>query len=95
MKTVEEAAKEYAGIDKNVTVDSEERYFNSSVPWYDAFKAGVEFAQRWISVDEEPPKNVWILVKNDRSCGTAKIAGEIDLKFIKANFTHWRPIEIK
>ena len=61
------------------------------------FKAGVEFAQRWISVEEEIPRNVWLNVKHDlkNMYGVVNIAGSIDYNFVKSNFTHWRPIEIK
>lgn len=55
MKTIEEAAKEYANIPIDRVIDEEERYFNSDVIYYDAFNAGAEFAQRWIPVEEELP----------------------------------------
>ncbi len=59
------------------------------------FKAGVEFAQRWISVEDELPKEgVSVLIKNDfgyfginvlengiwRMCTVEKIAGLLNLK---------------
>ena len=47
MKSIEEAAKEQAAI--KVRTDSE--YIQAKQD----FKAGVEFAQRWISVDDELP----------------------------------------
>jgi hypothetical protein len=62
----------------------------------DAFIHGVEFAQRWIAVDEElPPNELYIIVKNKYKYGVMRMAGVIDLNFLKANFTHWRPIELK
>ena len=61
------------------------------------FISGVEFAQRWISVEEEIPRNVWLNVKHDlkNMYGVVNIAGSIDYNFVKSNFTHWRPIELK
>ena len=48
METVKEAAKEYAS---NKTAVKAGYILNS----YLAFEAGVEFAQRWIGVEETPP----------------------------------------
>ena len=60
-----------------------------------SFKGGVEFAQRWISVEDELPKEgVSVLTKNDfgcigieilengiwRMCTVEKIAGLLNLK---------------
>ena len=63
--------------------------------YYDGFKSGVKFAQRWISVEEElPEEGVSVLIKNDfgyfginvlengiwRMCTVEKIAGFLNLK---------------
>ena len=60
-----------------------------------SFKAGIKFAQRWISVEEELPKEgISVLFKNDfgffgigilengvwRMCTVEKIAGLLNLK---------------
>ena len=47
MKTIEEASNEYSKSfeDNDYTIETES-----------AFKAGVEFAQRWISVEDELPE---------------------------------------
>ena len=70
-----------------------------------SFKAGVEFAQRWISVEEELPINQDIVfVKTDLECiTTAYLHGEKsgfitygeDAYIEFGNVTHWRPIELK
>ena len=81
MKTVECVAKEF----------SEKSVWACPI----SFKAGVEFAQRWISVEDELPKEgVSVLTKNDfgyfgienfengvwRMCTVEKIAGLLNLK---------------
>ena len=82
METIEEKAKEFAF-----------RYAEEQCESF--FKAGVEFAQRWISVEDELPKEgVSVLIKNDfgcfgieilengiwRMCTVEKIAGLLNLK---------------
>ena len=63
------------------------------------FEAGVEFAQRWISVEDELPKTIDdekiflrepILIRN--------IDGALQVLNTFSNigtYTHWRPIELK
>jgi len=92
MKTIEEAAKEYASRENNdYTIETEM-----------AFDAGVAFAQQWISVEEELPKHrSWVLVKTDLCnfpCQVCQV--QIDRfvstdNFIVLNITYWRPIERK
>jgi hypothetical protein len=52
-ETLEEAAKKYAKIPLNREVDSEERYFNSNVREYDAFKAAANWRAQKMYSDEE------------------------------------------
>ena len=81
METIEEAAKEF----------SEKSVWACPI----SFKAGVEFAQRWISVEDElPQEGTSVLIKNDfgyfginvlengiwRMCTVEKIAGLLNLK---------------
>jgi len=98
MKTIKEAAEEYAGFNKIGIVNDRIR----------AFKAGVEFAQRWISVEDELPE-----IKKERYQIFIKRAFKIDpyevfsintlIKskenlieiFSEFSVTHWRPIELK
>ena len=51
MKTIEEAAKEYG----RATGDNPDKPINAG---YGGFMAGVEFAQRWIPVEEELPQKM-------------------------------------
>ena len=83
MKTIEE------GLEEAYQKAGENAYFGNG------FKSGVEFAQRWISVEDELPKEgVSVLIKNDfgcfginvlengfwRMCTVEKIAGLLNLK---------------
>ena len=103
MKTINDAAQEYAinkyeectGIIEDTLVD---------------FKSGVEFAQRWIPVEEELPEvGKIVLVKTKINKVTTcemyipkdylgNILGEkkwaASYNFKQA-ITHWRPIELK
>lgn len=45
MTKLEEAAKTYAKIQLDKDIDSEERYYNSNVRDYDAFKAGAQWKE--------------------------------------------------
>lgn len=83
MKTIDEAANEYSCRKDN------------EYEAYSGFKSGVEFAQRWIPVEEELPTDIWIVVKNDYRYAATRISSDIDMKFVKSNFTHWRTIELK
>ena len=85
MKTIEEVAKEF----------SEKSVWACPI----SFKAGVEFAQRWISVEDELPETIDdekiflrypILVKNiDGAFQALNTFSNI------GTYTHWRPIELK
>lgn len=93
MKTVEEQAKDYAEatIDQcyNVTIGMLKEYCATD------FMQGVAFAQSWISVEKELPKNeMEIIAKNDywKECFTFFIHGVKDENYLN-QFTHWRPVE--
>jgi hypothetical protein len=99
MKTIEEAAYEYSknmtelrknGQQTNISLNREDYQ-------QEGFIAGVEFAQRWVPIEEntEIPFNEYILIKNDYKPATTYLRGELDLKFVKASFNFWRPIELK
>ncbi len=62
-----------------------------------AFKSGVEFAQRWISVDDElPEKGDRILLKDkDDEIECWLVYHEYDVAFLMKRFTHWRYLELK
>ena len=88
MKTVEEAAKRYAN-----TKSSSDVFIESHIK---DFKAGVEFAQRWIPVEEElPEKLVQVIVKFENGwCTCTWITEDGDFAF-NVKPTYWRPIELK
>ena len=91
MKTIEEAAKDYSKSKSSAEV------FRCAHET--DFKAGVEFAQRWISVEDELPETICdekiflkypILVKNiDGALQVLNTFSDI------STYTHWRPIELK
>lgn len=60
------------------------------------FEAGVEFAQRWIPIEEElPEKLVQVIVKFENGwCTCTWITEDGDFAF-NVKPTHWRPIELK
>ncbi len=91
MKKIEQAAKEYF----------EEYGYNERSGEDLAFKAGVEFAQRWIPVEEGLPDfltDVLIKISNGKiSIGCLFIDEKFNVEFIneKIKVTHWRPLEYK
>jgi len=105
MKTIEEVSKEYSGI-------SEDKYSNTAHAFdkYDiqnAFEAGVDFAQRWISVEEElPTDNEKYLVKingwgiglhpfNEHyQCWDDEDGDDYFTDAKGGKITHWRKIEL-
>ena len=91
MKTIEEAALEYA-IQRQV--DAEELKYIGR--YQQSFKAGVEFAQRWISVEEElPEKFKQVIAKLENGWHTCKWIME-DGKFaFNVKPPHWRHIDLK
>ena len=80
MKTLEQAAQEYAA--KERTTRSEQA----------AFIAGAEFAQRWISVEEDLPDRSF-----SRQCLWKDKSGYIwyGCAYESQKPTHWLPIELK
>ena len=92
MKTIEEGAIEYSESKANPIFRSLEVSIAAK-----AFKAGVEFAQRWISVEDELPNigdNILIKLKRDK-LKIWRIINEDDRILVSNYATHWRPIELK
>jgi hypothetical protein len=100
MKTIKEAAKEYA-----YRTDKALAEFVS-----EDFIAGVEFAQRWISVEEELPpcSGEDILIKGIDRRGyegiidtgymrgkTPEVENFVSNACVLIKVTHWRKIELK
>ena len=98
MKTIEEAALGYA-VHRHIDVQ-ELPYIGK---YQAAFKAGVDFAQRWISVEEDnPPLGVPVICKYNVFGKEYYWSGtfyteERVMHFIKKHLmiTHWRLIEFK
>lgn len=92
MKTIEQAAEEYS---EKVSKGKNYRDLITG------FKAGVEFAQRWIPVEEGLPDfltDVLIKISNGKiSIGCLFIDEKFNVEFIneKIKVTHWHPIEYK
>jgi uncharacterized protein (DUF2126 family) len=98
MKTIQEAAQEYAAQETRVTRSE-----------HVAFVAGVEFAQRWISVEEElPPKELengdskTVFVKDEfGDCGFCHYSHK-SRKWTNGihvgdwmGVVYWRPVELQ
>ena len=94
METIEKAALEYA-IQRQV--DAEELKYIGR--YQQSFKAGVEFAQRFIPIEEELPTELEnVLFKSEYDGETLYEVGFLfSGKFYVKNKipTHWRPIELK
>ena len=90
-KTIEDAAKE-------LYPENRPTMFTQFVAGLEraAFKDGVEFAQRWISVEDElPEESDFVLVKTGNGCITTAYFHQEDNYFTAGIITHWRPIELK
>ena len=88
MKTIEEAAKDFN--DSHVNGHHPQTWVS------DIFKAGADFAQRWISIDEELPpvsQQVIVKLKNDWHACTWLLGDGTFAYNIKP--THWRYIDLK
>lgn len=91
MKKIEQAAKEYA---EYVSLHSVWTARNAET----SFTAGVEFAQQWISVEDELPEDGQeIICKNDtyKSIHIFYKNGVFDEERLKTYYTHWRPENLK
>ena len=91
MKTIEQAAKEFRA---EFMADGSHLERCSDV----SFKAGVEFAQRWIPVEEElPEENEVVLVKGVIYSLALYKGGKFNPDFMlkHEDVTHWRPIKLK
>lgn len=109
MKTKEEQASEYAEItsfrvpyNRNTTIFYDEKIFNCAK---NAFLTGIEFAEQWISVEDELPENNGsgfsdeVLIQTEDGYITigyyrySKMQWEI-LNYID-EVKFWRPINVK
>ena len=90
MKTIEKIIREFIS---DYPTDAEQMAARSG------FRAGVEFAQRWISIEDElPEEDKYVLLKYDFGIYMGgwngdeffEETGTID----DSTPTHWRPIEV-
>lgn len=88
---------EKAGANYVLNECKDANYTESTIA--EAFLAGANFANklweektRWKSTSEDIPFNKWLIVKNADTYAAARVAGKIDLKFIRANFNYWKEI---
>ena len=89
MKDLDEASKEH---EQQFGFNSEGE-INSSPA--ESFKAGVEFAQQWINVDEESPKkgDRVLLKDKDGEVECLLIYNEDYITFLMERFIHWRYLD--
>ena len=99
MKTIERAASIYAEpIASDLSHKSMDDLNICDLEDYiaESFKEGVEFAQRWISVEEElPEKLVQVIVKLENGWHTTTWITENGDFAFNVKPTHWRPINLK
>ena len=68
------------------------------IGFVEGFRAGVKFAQQWISIDSELPKDDgWYLCKLDKQTvpETLHFQNPNEWSNTGIKVTHWRPIELK
>ena len=87
MKTIKKAANEYFRKAQLHLAPAGSEY---------GFVAGVEYAQRWISIDEElPPVSQQVIVKLKNNWHTCTwLLGDGTFAY-NINPTHWRYIDLK
>ena len=106
MKSTEEAAREYENKEKeNMQIIEEtarDYGYISSIIFPEeavkkAFKAGVEFAQQWISSEDESPKKGDRVLLKDKNgeIECLLIYNEDYVTVLMERFIHWRYLEIK
>ena len=91
MKTIKEAATDHVKTHFSGT-------FTTQADPRESFNAGVEFAQRWIPVEEELPDNLTdVLIKQSNgkiSIGCLMFSSfNVEMENKKIQVTYWRPIE--
>lgn len=101
MKLIEETIK--SNLRRKLVKDTDSEVNIQRTAWYDTgFKEGIEFAERWISVEKELPDNCtdYVLFKNnygDVFIGLCKKAVNLWVDnngrfFLCDEITYWRPI---
>ena len=93
MKTIEDAARDFLGLN-----ESNPNYTHTIKDEFELsiFKAGVEFAQRWIPVEEDlPEKQKQVIVKLENGWHTCTWLTEDGTFAFNVKPTHWRYIDLK
>ena len=83
---------------KKIEQALDEAYNNAGSNAYfgNGFRSGVEFAQRWIPVEEElPEKSKQVIVKLENGWHTCTWLTEDGTFAFNVKPTHWRPINLK
>lgn len=97
MKRIEQASNEYAGITDDKFHNCSHIYSPNDMS--SAFEAGVEFAQRWIPIEEELPHvNIDVLLMDENKStviGFLNKYGVFQVDRPKGKITHWRKINIE
>jgi hypothetical protein len=94
MKTIEQCYKDFL----NQLIPNDFSVKQISVTIENAFKSGINFAQQWIDVNDELPKEkTWVIAKVSNYYVAAYYNNEYWWDYhgtSKAihNITHWRPI---
>lgn len=93
MLTIEQAARIHSS---NLTVTYETLKNVTKEDFEKSFIAGVEFAQRWISVEEELPEPMkQVIVKLENGwCTCTWLMNDGEFAF-NVHPTYWRPIDLK
>ena len=110
MKTIEEEEVFLSNknVLSNINWNDTSELERLKAKYYNGFKAGVEFAQRWISVEDELPEKqgYYLVLKTPLFRGNCNVVvaefHEDNKTFYYQrsysaieNITHWRPIELK
>ena len=102
MKSIEEAAIEHAG--KTWPISQVDEWDSNELKLFckKDFQAGVEFAQRWIDVNDELPESFTSVLVRDNECSPIRSTAlymdglfHPDFVLTHKQVTHWRPIEYK
>lgn len=91
METIEEAARKNCEFNE-FSLRQFDKHF------IECFKDGVEFAQRWIPVEEELPKteDKYLVIRNGNiEIELWKVTNDKGYWYDYLGITHWRLIELK
>lgn len=102
MKTIEDAATEYA---EGLNYSIEAKHYMCPADFNIAFNAGAKFVQKWIVIEKdndgfstydqmnEMNANLPFLLKGEKV--VEQLYHEVDDDINKEKYTHWRPVNLK